>query len=103
MHKLYSFLLLSFSAALASCSCYKQQKDAELTPNISVEQKFVKEILNQTELDNNGPVIIKFYSQWCPACQMSSQPYEELAFSYQPRTRTNGISHSCTFADFCSR
>jgi thioredoxin 1 len=65
---------------LASCSCNKAKKEAESVATAqTTTASIVKEILNQEELDKNVSAIVKFYSPECPACQMSMQPYEELA------------------------
>ena len=84
MTKHFSLLLLCFPALLASCSCSRAKKEADIasanTP--ATAQTIVKEILNQEELDKNVLAIVKFYSPECPACQMSSEPYEELAKSH---------------------
>lgn len=92
--------LLSLICAASSCCkhCQENKESVEPTTTIAPTTAPTKaasdviEIHSQQEIDPNVCALIKFYSPECPVCQMSAEPYEEMAHSSNNKVKFYAVN-----------
>ena len=85
-HMNKQIMILSLTLLLPGCFNFLSNDSSKNLPPIDPETKqparIVEEITEFKDLKDHDKAIVKFYTEWCGACKISTEPFSHMANKY---------------------